>query len=83
MVRVPVGKCLVLTRKFGTDVPPERVAEGDVLAHENPDNRDRRRARHPPRCAHARQLSHQPYAYGHEFKCRPSKFASTRSACAR
>jgi hypothetical protein len=39
MVRVPVGQCLVLTRKFGHDVPPQRVAERDVLARENPQNR--------------------------------------------
>ncbi len=39
MVRVPVGKCLVLTRKFGTDIPAERLAEGDILARENPENR--------------------------------------------
>ncbi len=39
MVRVPVGKCLMLTRKFGHDIPPQRVAERDVLARENPKNR--------------------------------------------
>jgi SPFH domain/Band 7 family protein len=38
MVRVPVGKCLVRTRKFGTDVPEARVAAGDILARENEAN---------------------------------------------
>jgi hypothetical protein len=32
MIRVPPGKCLVLTRQFGKHIPPERLAEGDVLA---------------------------------------------------
>ncbi len=39
IVRVPVGKCLVLTRKFGTAMPADRVAEGDIFARENPSNR--------------------------------------------
>ena len=39
MVRVPVGKCLVLTRKFGSEVPADRAAEGDIFARENPANR--------------------------------------------
>lgn len=32
IVKVPVGKCLVLTRKFGKRIPNERLAQGDVLA---------------------------------------------------
>jgi hypothetical protein len=38
MVKVPVGQCLVLTRKFGSDLPPQRLAEGDILARETPGN---------------------------------------------
>lgn len=34
MVRVPAGKCLILTRKYGNDIPAERLARGDVLAQE-------------------------------------------------
>lgn len=37
MVNVPPGECLVLTRKFGADIPPERLVEGgDILAHHDP-----------------------------------------------
>lgn len=36
MLRVPVGKCAVLTRKFGRDIPPERIAAGDLFAQQNP-----------------------------------------------
>ena len=38
MVHVPPGKCLVLTRRFGDEIPPERLARGDILARENPEN---------------------------------------------
>ncbi len=39
MVAVPPGECLVLTRKFGTQIPPERLVEGgDILAHHDPDH---------------------------------------------
>lgn len=34
IVQVPPGKCLVLTRKFGKDIPKERMVEGDILARE-------------------------------------------------
>ncbi|HEV3144643.1 MAG TPA: SPFH domain-containing protein, partial [Gemmataceae bacterium] len=34
IVNVPPGKCLVLTRKYGNDIPKERLAQGDVLAHD-------------------------------------------------
>ncbi len=34
MVHVPPGQCLVLTRQFGTPIPPERLAAGDILAGE-------------------------------------------------
>jgi len=30
-VDVPTGKCLVLTRKFGKDIPKDRLAQGQVL----------------------------------------------------
>lgn len=33
-VTVPTGKCLVLTRKFGKDIPKERVLQGDCIALE-------------------------------------------------
>jgi regulator of protease activity HflC (stomatin/prohibitin superfamily) len=29
---VPVGKCAVLTRKFGTEIPAQRLEQGDILA---------------------------------------------------
>jgi regulator of protease activity HflC (stomatin/prohibitin superfamily) len=32
MLEVPVGKCAVLTRRYGARIPPERVARGDFLA---------------------------------------------------
>jgi hypothetical protein len=35
---VPAGKCLVLTRKFGTKIPDDRMASGDILARQNPEN---------------------------------------------
>ncbi|HVU89512.1 MAG TPA: SPFH domain-containing protein, partial [Pirellulales bacterium] len=38
MVHVPVGKCLVLTRQFGRDIPEERLTVGDILAHQDNDN---------------------------------------------
>ncbi len=31
---IPVGKCAVLTRKFGAEIPPDRLARGDFLANE-------------------------------------------------
>ena len=34
LVEVPTGQCLVLTRKFGQLIPPERLAAGDLLAGE-------------------------------------------------
>jgi hypothetical protein len=34
MVNVPVGKCLVLTRKFGKIIPKERLDQGDILARD-------------------------------------------------
>ena len=33
MVDIPAGKCGILTRKFGTRIPPERIAAGELLAH--------------------------------------------------
>ena len=33
-VNVPTGKCLVETRKYGRDIPGERLAKGDILAEE-------------------------------------------------
>ncbi|MBI2827455.1 MAG: hypothetical protein HYX69_22500 [Planctomycetia bacterium] len=38
MVKVPPGECLVVNRRFGGELPPERVAEGDILAREDRDN---------------------------------------------
>lgn len=39
MVDVPSGECLVLTRKFGADIPPERITgDGDILAAHDPDH---------------------------------------------
>jgi regulator of protease activity HflC (stomatin/prohibitin superfamily) len=32
MVTVPPGKCLVLTRKYGSEIPKERLARGEILA---------------------------------------------------
>jgi hypothetical protein len=32
MLEVPVGKCAVKTRKFGTDIPTDRLNRGDFLA---------------------------------------------------
>jgi regulator of protease activity HflC (stomatin/prohibitin superfamily) len=38
IVSVPPGKCLVLTRKFGKDIAPERITgDGDILAEHDPD----------------------------------------------
>jgi hypothetical protein len=34
LVNVPPGKCLVLTRKFGKDIPKQRLAQGDILARD-------------------------------------------------
>jgi len=34
LVNVPTGQCLILTRKFGSVIPSERLAEGDILAKE-------------------------------------------------
>src|SRR5215831_13729560 len=33
-VKVPPGKCLVMTRKYGTPISKERLERGDILAHE-------------------------------------------------
>lgn len=38
LITVPPGKCLVLTRKFGRQIPPERLERGEILAEENPAN---------------------------------------------
>ena len=39
MVSVPPGECLVLTRKFGKDIPPQRITgDGDILAKHDPNN---------------------------------------------
>jgi regulator of protease activity HflC (stomatin/prohibitin superfamily) len=39
MVSVPPGECLVLTRKFGQDIPTERITgDGDILAAHDPDH---------------------------------------------
>ncbi|HWB12334.1 MAG TPA: SPFH domain-containing protein [Pirellulales bacterium] len=39
MVSVPPGECLVLTRKFGKDIPPERITgDDDILAAHDPNN---------------------------------------------
>jgi hypothetical protein len=35
MVNVPPGKCLVLTRKFGKPLSPERLATGDILVRDD------------------------------------------------
>lgn len=38
IVSVPPGQCLVLTRKFGKDIAPERITDdGDILAEHDPD----------------------------------------------
>jgi regulator of protease activity HflC (stomatin/prohibitin superfamily) len=34
MLEVPVGKCAVKTRKFGSRIPPERLAKGEIFAGE-------------------------------------------------
>ena len=34
-VNVPVGKCLVLTRRFGKPLSPERMEGGEVLGYED------------------------------------------------
>lgn len=34
MVNIPAGKCGILTRKFGTPIPPERIDAGELLAGE-------------------------------------------------
>ncbi len=34
MLEVPVGKCAVRTRRFGKDIPAERLARGDFLARD-------------------------------------------------
>jgi hypothetical protein len=44
MVQVPVGKCLVLTRKFGKPLSPQRMEQGEILGIEdraNPSNGER------------------------------------------
>ncbi|HEX7449868.1 MAG TPA: SPFH domain-containing protein [Pirellulales bacterium] len=39
MVDVPPGECLVLARKFGKQIPPERLVEGgDILAQHDPEH---------------------------------------------
>jgi regulator of protease activity HflC (stomatin/prohibitin superfamily) len=32
IIEVPAGKCLVVTRLFGREIPPERLSRGDFLA---------------------------------------------------
>jgi regulator of protease activity HflC (stomatin/prohibitin superfamily) len=39
LVQAPPGKCLVLTRKFGTPLSPERLADNDILATESADGK--------------------------------------------
>lgn len=34
MVNIPAGKCGILTRRFGTPIPPERIDAGELLAAE-------------------------------------------------
>src|SRR5262249_44723008 len=34
IVQVPSGQCLVLTRKFGKEIPKERLDQGDILARD-------------------------------------------------
>jgi regulator of protease activity HflC (stomatin/prohibitin superfamily) len=34
-VKVPPGKCLVMTRKYGKKIPNDRLESGDILAHED------------------------------------------------
>jgi regulator of protease activity HflC (stomatin/prohibitin superfamily) len=34
ILEVPPDECLVLTRKYGKEIPPERLARGDVLARD-------------------------------------------------
>ena len=34
LVQVPPGQCLVLTRKYGTPIPADRINEGDFLARD-------------------------------------------------
>jgi hypothetical protein len=38
MVQVPVGECLVLTRKFGKPLSAARMEQGDILGAEDPAN---------------------------------------------
>ena len=38
IVNVPLGECLVLTRKFGQPISLQRQQQGDILARENPEN---------------------------------------------
>ncbi len=35
LIEVPPGQCLVLTRKFGKEIPAERLARGEILAAED------------------------------------------------
>ena len=34
MVNVPAGRCGILTRKFGTPIPADRIAAGELLARD-------------------------------------------------
>jgi hypothetical protein len=66
MVEVPVGKCLVLTRKFGTPIPPERLDQGGILAREGEREIDGERGI----LAEVRLPGHyriNPYAYSWEL----------------
>jgi regulator of protease activity HflC (stomatin/prohibitin superfamily) len=42
MVEVKPGQCLVLTRKYGPPIPPDRVAAGQILAGKDENGRDQR-----------------------------------------
>src|SRR5690349_18618879 len=40
MVTVPTGKCLVLTRNYGSEIPKERLLHGDILARGGFESKD-------------------------------------------
>jgi hypothetical protein len=42
MVEVKPGQCMVLTRKFGPPIPPDRVAAGQFLAGKDENGKDQR-----------------------------------------
>lgn len=61
LVQVSPGKCLVLTRKFGQDIDPERLAAGDILASESPDGQGERGILREVKMPGAHRIN--PYAY--------------------